>query len=118
MAGGFASSKKCDYLCWILTRKIFWIPNSGGLIINFQFGKMLRQLPNPVFGLALLDLGVQWYCSVHLRKDYARFGFSIRVDMLVGFLYTKIDGYGGIRRSLEKLSTVHVNGRFGFFLDT
>ena len=115
VTNGFASSKRCDDLCWILTRKIFRIPNSGGLIINFQFGKTLRQLPNHVFGLAPLDSGDPWYCPVLLMEDYVRFGFSIGVDMSVGFLYTKIDGFGA--RSIEKLSSAHVNARFRFFLD-
>ena len=35
--------------------------------------------------------------------------------MSVGFLYTKIDAFGA--RSIEKLSSAHVNARFRFFLD-
>ena len=38
-ASTFASSKRCDDICWILTRKIFRFPNNLGLITNFQFGK-------------------------------------------------------------------------------
>jgi len=112
---GFASSKRCDDLCWILTRKILRIPNNVGLIINFQFGKTLRQLPNHVFGLAPLESGDPWYCPVHLMEDYVHFGFSIGVDMSVGFLYTKIDA--NRLRCSEKLSPAHVNARFRFYLD-
>ena len=54
VSSAFASSKRCDDVCWILTRKIFRIPNSAGLIVNFQFGKTLRQLPNHMF-LVLLQ---------------------------------------------------------------
>ena len=43
------------------------------------------------------------------------FGFSIGVDMLVGFLYTKID-VNRLRCS-EKLLPAHVNARFWFYLD-
>ena len=57
VSNGFASSKRCDDLCCIQTGKKFQIPNNVDLIINFQFGKTLRQLPNHVFGLALLESG-------------------------------------------------------------
>ena len=115
VSSAFASSKRCDDVCWILTRKIFRIPNSAGLIVNFQFGKTLRQLPNHVFGLAPGESGDPWFCPVHLMEDYVQFGYSIGVDMSVGFLYTKIDE--NRERSPDKLTTGYVNARFRFYLE-
>ena len=86
VSSGFASSKRCADLFWILNHNFFRIPNDVGLIINFQFGKTLRELPSHFFGLAPLESGDAWYC-----QDYIEFGFSIGVDMSVGSLYTKID---------------------------
>ena len=114
LASTFASSKRCDDICWILTRKIFRVPNNLGLIINFQFGKTLRQLPNHVFGLVPDDANDPWYCPVKLMEEYVRFGATIGVNMSVGYLYTKIDS--ACRRDLERLSTSHLNARFKFYL--
>ena len=110
VSSGFASSKRCADLFWILNHNFFRIPNDVGLIINFQFGKTLRELPSHFFGLAPLESGDAWYC-----QDYIEFGFSIGVDMSVGSLYTKID-VNRLRCS-EKLSQAHVNARFRFYLD-
>ena len=114
LASTFASSKRCDDICWILTRKIFRVPNNLGLIINFQFGKTLRQLPNHVFGVVPDDTNDPWYCPVKLMEEYVRFGTAIGVNMSVGYLYTKIDS--ACRRDLKRLSTSHLNARFRFYL--
>ena len=64
-----------------------------GLIVNFQFGKTLRQLPNHVFGLAPLESGDPWFCPVRLMEEYVRYGFSIGINMSIGYLYTSIDEF-------------------------
>ena len=114
VTNAFASSKRCDDLCWILTRKVFRIPNGVGLIVNFQFGKTLRQLPNHVFGLAPLESGDPWFCPVRLMEEYVRYGFSIGINMSIGYLYTSIDEF--LVRSVVKLSPAFVNSRFRFYL--
>ena len=111
---GFASSKRCDDLCWILIRRIVRLPNDVGLIINFQFGKTLRQMPNHVFGLSPLVPRDPWFCPVVLMEDYVNYGSSIGVDMRAGFLFTSIDA--NKKRSLSRLSTTFVNARFHFYL--
>ena len=110
LASTFASSKRCDDICWILTRKIFRFPNNLGLIINFQFGKTLRQLPNHVFRVVPDDTNDPWYCPVKLMEDYVRFGTAIGVNMSEGYLYTKIDS--ACQRNIKRLSTSHRNARF------
>jgi len=91
-----------------------YCPNNLGLIIIFQFGKTLRQLPNHVFGVVPDDTNDPWYCPVKLMEEYVRFGATIEVNMSVGYLYTKIDS--ACRRDLERLSTSHLNARFRFYL--
>ena len=61
---------------------MFRIPNSVGLIVNFQFGKMLRQLPNHIFGLAPWpgESGDLWFCPVHLLEDYVQFKLDIQLE--------------------------------------
>ena len=112
LASTFASSKRCDTICWILTRKIFRFPNKLGLIINFQFGKILRQLPIHVFGVVPDDNNDPWYCPVKLMEDYVCFGTAIGGNM--SLLYTKIDS--ACRQDVEWLFTSHLNVRFRYYL--
>ena len=48
-------------------------------------------------------------------EDYVQFGYSIGVDMSVGFLYTKINENRA--RFPDKLTTGYVNARFRFYLE-
>ena len=114
LSTAFASSKRCDDVCWVLTKKVFRLPNNVGLIVNFQFGKTLRQLPNHVFGLAPDKANDPWFCPVKLMDSYVDFGNSIGVDMSVGFLYTRIDVTK--HRHVDRLSPAYVNARFRFYL--
>ena len=77
LSTAFASSKRCDDVCWVLTKKVFRLPNNVGLIVNFQFGKTLRQLPNHVFGLAPDKANDPWFCPVKLMDSYVDFGNSM-----------------------------------------
>ena len=55
-----------------------------------------------MFVLVPDDANDPWYCPVKLMEDYVYFGAAIGVDMLVGYLFTKIGN--ACRQDMERLS--------------
>ena len=72
----------------ILPRKLR-LPNEGGLVFNFVFGKVIRAGIAHPFGLQYNE--VAWSCAATLTDEYVDFASKMGIDRSKGILYYNID---------------------------
>ena len=75
-----AATTRGDDLSLLLITRILRIPNKGGLIFNFVFGKVIRAGVHHQFGLQYNDAD-PCSCAAKLTDEFVHFAIEKGLDM-------------------------------------
>ena len=113
----FAVAKRIDDATNVVAKNVLDIPNGGGLLFNFTWGKTLRSGKNHMFGVecSCNDYGV--LCAVCRIGEYVEKAKACGWDFLEGYLFSDMtlkreNGVAFIVRLPKKLETWKVAADF------
>ena len=79
-----------DDLSLLLITRILRLPNKGGLIFNFVFGKVIRSGVQHPFGLPYNEED-PWSCAAALTDEFVQYAIDKGMDMSRGYLFFDVD---------------------------
>jgi hypothetical protein len=109
----FALGKRCNDMSNFLVSQIIKFPNIEGVILNFQFGKTLRDGSKHALGL-MPNMEKPALCPVRAIEKLIAFYRTNNILVGGGRLFVKL--VNGVRGT-EALSTDYMNSRFQRYLE-
>ena len=86
----FAMAKRIDDATNVVAKNVLEIPNGGGLLFNFTWGKTLCSGKNHVFGVECSCDTCEVLCAVCRIGEYVQMAKECEWDFDVGYLFSRM----------------------------
>ena len=86
----FAVAKRIDDATNVVAKNVLEIPNGGGLLFNFTWGKTLRSGKNHMFGVECSCDTCEVLCAVCRIGEYVQMAKKCGWDFDVGYLFSRM----------------------------